>query len=424
MPRALTRAPGGPLSAASAQTVVDSLQGELVHRGLENVRVTIGRGATDVTIEIEYENRSYEQNELDALGIVLGLAAMRTPASVTLLRAVIKQVNLKVLDVTVPAASWLSFVNGGESKAAFASELRISETVHDADMTELAGTRVAARSLFKADVFVRPRVETTLLTEWGVADARFSALPEAQMQVGPGTTVDVRGVIPVDRTRNFPGTVDDPFLDRALVLQALNVPLGAARASLLTQFSAGRYLPGVVGAGNEVALSLAGGILGLKATAVRLGRTFGSLDRWVALGSARARYPAWDATLNVTAGKFLDGDRGVSGDMSRFFGNTEAGVFVRHSGNGTLAGIRFALPLTVRRELPPWRVRPRLPDVYSYEQRSTILGDRNEARSDIGRPLSTDHEVERIFQDRDRAHAAIIRRHVESLRAAVRHLLD
>jgi hypothetical protein len=77
----------------------------------------------------------------------------------------------------------------------------------------------------------------------------------------------------------------------------------------------------------------------------------------------------------------------VAADLSRFFGNPEIGVFFRHTDNGLQAGLRFAVPLTLDKELPPWRVRPRLPDLFSYEQSTTVLTDVNLIRGDIGRTL-------------------------------------
>lgn len=95
----------------------------------------------------------------------------------------------------------------------------------------------------------------------------------------------------------------------------------------------------------------------------RVGPSFPALDRWVALAHGRVRYPPWDFTRSVTAGRLRDGDQGVAGDLSRFFGNTALGAFLRHSDNGSLAGMRLAVPLTLAKELPPWRFRPRWPDL-------------------------------------------------------------
>ncbi len=127
---------------------------------------------------------------------------------------------------------------------------------------------------------------------------------------------------------------------------------------------------------------------------------------------------------SVTAGRFLDGDRGVVLDFSRFLGTTETGVFFRHSEHGSLAGLRFAVPLTVGRELAPSRVRPRFPDLYAYEQRTTVGMGLNFIRNDIGRALVTDREIERVFWNRDRLYPTYVRRHVDDLRQAVRRWID
>jgi hypothetical protein len=144
----------------------------------------------------------------------------------------------------------------------------------------------------------------------------------------------------------------------------------------------------------------------------------------VALANGRVRYPPWDLTLSVTGGRFLDGDLGVATDLSRFFGNTEIGIFFRHTDNGSQAGIRFAVPLTLDKELPPWRVRPRMLDVFPYEQSTTVLTDVNTIRGDIGRPFRTGHEVERVYWNRDRLYPVYIRQHVDMLKLAVRKWID
>jgi hypothetical protein len=155
-----------------------------------------------------------------------------------------------------------------------------------------------------------------------------------------------------------------------------------------------------------------------------VGSSYSDLDRSVALANGRVRYPPWDLTFSVTAGRFLDGDRGVSTDLSRFFGNTEIGVFFRHTDNGSQAGFRFAVPLTLDKELPPWRVRPRLPDLFPYEQSTTVLTDTNTIRGDIGRTLRTGYEVERVYWNRDRLYPVYIRQHVDTLKQAVRKWID
>ena len=316
--------------------------------------------------------------------------------------------------------AFLALVNEQMSAGAFAQQFQVTQQVQWplSSVTPEAATGIGNRSWAKLDVFLRPGIETRILTEVGVADLRFSLLPDAFMQFTPGTVVNVRAAIPVTQTPGFSSTgapgierqLGDPTIDRVLLHQAVRLPLGSWSkwTTGLTQVSVGRFTREEVGIADETALTLLEGMLFVKGTLARVGPSFADLDRWVALANGRVRYPPWDLTLSVTAGRFLDGDQGVAADLSRFFGNTEIGVFLRHSDNGSLAGLRFGIPLTPAKELPPWRVRPRLPDLFAYEQRTTVFTDVNVIRGDIGRALSTGHEIERVYWNRDRLYPVYI----------------
>lgn len=412
----------------SLQVVSERLQAELIEHGLENVRVTVLRLEPDVTVVVEYENRRYNRDELEALGLVLGLAALRTPPLITQMRAIVKEVNIPVLEVSTSVEAFLAFINEQISAGTLAQQLQVTQQVQwpPSAVAPEAATGIGNRSWAKLDVFLRPGIETQLLTEVGVADVRFRLLPDAFMQFTPGTVVNVRAALPVTQTAGFQRALGDPEVDRALLHQAVRLPLGSWSkwATGLTQVSVGRFTREEVGIADETALTFLQGILLVKGTVARVGSSFADLDRWVALANGRVRYPPWDLTLSVTAGRFLDGDQGVTADLSRFFGNTEIGVFLRHSDNGSLAGLRFGMPLTLARELPPWRVRPRLPDVFTYEQRTTVFTDRNIIRGDIGRALSTEHEIERVYWNRDRLYPVYIRQHLDTLKQAVRRWID
>jgi hypothetical protein len=289
-----------------------------------------------------------------------------------------------------------------------------------------ARTRLGNRSWFKVDAFLRPGIETRILTERGVADMRFRLFPDAFVQLTPGTVVNVRGNIPITKTPDFPGRLADPAVDRVLLHQAFRIPLGGWShfANGFTQFSVGRFSLGEVGVANETAFSFAQGLFFLKGTVARLGDSFTDLDRWHALGNVRVRYPPLDLTLSLTGGLFLDQDQGIVVELSRFFGTTEIGLFLRHSNNGSQGGIRLALPLTPAKELKPMYFRPRPPDLFTYTQSTTVFTDRNIIRSDIGRVLSPGHDIERIYWNRDRLYPAYIRQHFDTLKQAVRRWVD
>jgi hypothetical protein len=192
----------------------------------------------------------------------------------------------------------------------------------------------------------------------------------------------------------------------------------------MTQFSLGRFTGEEIGLANETAVSFMDGLFFFKTTLALVGSSLDNLDRWVALANGRVRYPPWDLTLSVTGGLFRDNDAGIAVDLSRFFGTTEIGIVLRHTDKGSIAGIRLGFPLTPAKELKPWYFRPRLPELFEYEQRTTVFTDRNFLFTTIGRSLPLGHEIERIYWNRDRLYPVYIRQHVDTLKQAVRVWVD
>ncbi len=412
----------------SLQVLTEQLQAELMERGLENVRVSVVRLPQDMMVVVEYENRRYNRDELHGLGLVLGLTTTRTPPEVTQVRIVVKEVNLPVLQFTTSPDDFLAFVNEQISSSTFVRKIHVTNQVQRlAEIgTPVVTTAIGNRSWLKLDAFLRPGIETLLLTEISAAELRFTLLPDAFMQLTPGTVGNLRIRIPVTQTENFPGELDDPEIDRMLLHQAFRLPLGkwSRVATGMMQLSVGLFSDEEVGIAQTTATTFLEGLLLFKSTLARVGSSFTDLDTWVALMEGRIRYPPWDLTLSITGGLFLDGDRGVGADLSRFFGHTEIGVFLRHSDHGSLGGLRFAIPLTPAKELKPMRFRPRLPDVFTHEVRTTVFTDRNVVRSDIGRQLGTGHAIEQVYWNRDRLYPVYVRQHVRTLKQAVRRWVD
>jgi hypothetical protein len=250
--------------------------------------------------------------------------------------------------------------------------------------------------------------------------------------------LNVRGDIPITHTEGFDEPLGDPQVDRLLLHQAWRLPMGSwsDRVAGLTQFSVGRFeIRRVnierfqfnikeVGIANETALTFLDGWLFFKTSLAWMGSSFDNLDTWSALGNIRVRYSPLDLTLSLVGGLFLDQDRGVTVTLSRLFGDTRIGVFLRHTDNGSLAGINLEIPLTPAKELKPFWFRPRLPDIFAYSQSTTVFTEHNFLRSDIGRSLSTGFAVETAYWYRARLYPAYVQRHVDTLKQAVRKWVD
>lgn len=413
------RDPRVPASMAAQLTI----EQRLVGFGFENVRVAHEPGLRGSTMAVEYENRRFNRDELDALGIVMGVVAINAPDSVTRVRITIRRVDVPVMTVESSIAAFGAFVNGRITDGAFADQLAISGGGSGSTETR-AGRAPANPSRFKLDLVLRPRVETTLLTDLGIFDTRVSLRPNAIVQLGRGLVLNAQRAIPVSQTRRYPDQIEDPNADRLLVEQALRVPRSRVLgADAITQLSVGRFGHERVGFAHELDVSLADGLVSLGSMVAVFGRTFGDMDHTTALGVVRVRRPDWDLTASLTAGRFLNGDSGGLAELSRFFGATELGFYVRATDRSSVAGVKVGLPLTPARELPPARIRPRLPDVHEQAMQSVILDPVPLLRRDVGLLLATDHNAGLVYRIRDRLQPATVRVHAATLRDAVRRWL-
>jgi hypothetical protein len=412
--RAASSASGLPALAAG----LDALRHDLADAGFENVKVAVGATAEGTTVAVDYENRRYNRDELDALGVVMAITARDAPTTVSRMQVTIRRLDLAVITVASSVRDFTDFVDGRLAPEAFANQLQISDRRPAMSMDESAP--VINRSRFKLDVFAQPIVHTAVLNEVSAFQEQSTLSADGWVQLAPGVTVNGRRTIAWHRDALFPPGFFDTNTDRLLLHAAAPIatPSSWGSASAITQLSIGRFGHYSVGVADEVNVSLAGGRVSLDGTVGAVGRSTRELNTTIALAGARVRIAPLDLTASLTAGRFLEGDDGATAELSRWFGSSELGLYATATRAGQIAGVRFSLPLTPTRELPPWRVRPRLPDVYTQSLHASIKRGDATAKTNIGLTLDTDHDIARAYRDRDRLQAVTIRQHVETIRAS------
>ncbi|MBK3746268.1 YjbH domain-containing protein, partial [Paraburkholderia aspalathi] len=87
-------------------SALDEIAAQLFAAGLERVRV----GMSGRDLVVEYENHRYNQNEADALGIVLGVASVNAPHGTDKIHVVIKKANEPLGEVIVDRDAFAQFV--------------------------------------------------------------------------------------------------------------------------------------------------------------------------------------------------------------------------------------------------------------------------------------------------------------------------
>jgi hypothetical protein len=394
-------------AAQSAARRSGGLVDALVATGFENVRV----GAQGDTLDVAYENRVFNREEWDALGVVMA-EALRHADQARVLRVTLLRVDLPVMQLTSGIDALRQFLAGAVSSEAFARQLGF--VVPPTEMNE----RRSNSSRLHLDLTVRPRIESLLLWEASVADARFSILPEASLHLGKGVSLTGRRAVVLHSTQRFPQEYDEPNADRIL----LNVArrgffLKGSDNGAISQLSVGRFGPREVGAAIQTDIPLAGGAVSVGGMAAAFGEGIDSIRRSVALGTLRVRYPSLGARGIVTVGRFLHGDVGGSVEVERRFGLAEIGFYVQATDIAKMAGVRISVPLTFARDLRPGSVRFRLPEYYDWRKWSQIIA-RNDIRTDVAIPLETGQDLAMVFRGRDRINELWLRSQVERLRAA------
>lgn len=393
----------------------EAVRDRLVAAGLENVRVARRNTAT---LLIHYENRRFQRDELDALGVVLGIAADAAPSEISALEVTLRRTDLPVLVVNTDRATLQRYLEDPASASAFADQLHVD--VPTAGARDATVGPVANGSRFRLDLSAQPRVENNLLTEVSALETRLSLLPEATVQLGRGLSASARKAVVLHTSEKFEGGARDPNADRLLIHQALRLPgaLLPQGVAGIGQLSFGRFGPREVGAMWDQDLLLPSGRWSLGGQVGTFGPTLYKPERSVGIASVRWRDPARGTVISVGGGRFLRGDMGGFAELTRRLGLTEFTFFVRSTDLSNEGGLRVGIPLAPRRDLKPARVRPRMPAFWEHSQRMTLFEEIPFLPVGVALPLETGHEVVRVYAGRDWMQPSVIRSRVWVLREA------
>lgn len=364
------RGPGGAAPAPSApgppRAALRALEGALVEDGLEEVRA----GLAGETLVVEYENNRYDHDEADAVAVVLR-EVDRAGLGDRPIAVVVKRSGLVVAELTFPpggagarAAAGVRFAPG-QRRVAWAS-------ISPRNRRALHSTLVLA-----------PGLRTFVATELGVLDYLVTFRPDLVVPLWPGATAFARAEVPLTWSDSlgdrgyFRDYRTPAHVEYATVHQAVRIAPGlwAMVGGGLFQWTDAGGLGELLwtGAGGTVALGLQGSRTWNERYEERHGLT----------GSVRLRVPRLDGLLLVRGGRFVNGDRGVAVELSRWFGDTQVGVFYTRS-EVSIAGAFFTVPLTFRRDMRPGWLQVRGPRRWGHGVGTVVGEERNLITTGLG----------------------------------------
>lgn len=332
---------------ASAPAVMSRLKDRLVALGFERVRV--GK-LPDGAWAVAYQNRRFAQNEADALGIVLGLAAQAAPESVAQLVISVLKTDQPVLTVRADAGAWRRFIADGMPAGAQAGT-----TFQHGDGLPASGIDWVNDTPGRASwlqLQLSPEINYMVGTEqaafdYSLALRMLASVPlwkgaqlvgAVQQRVASSDNVD-RGDIPV---------VAQLRQDNGLQALALHQSLWLGSYAMLGG-AVGRFEHRAYGAEGQAVVFVPGRDDVIRVRGRKLEKT-SDLPRGAdeALAASYRWAPNPSTWLELGAQRYNDGTSGPSIVLSRWFRDVAAHVFYRRGGERRYAGVEFTFPLTPR----------------------------------------------------------------------------
>jgi hypothetical protein len=317
------------------------LEDALVEIGLEEVRA----GRDGEVIVVEYENSRFNHDEADALYLVL-LEIERVGLAERPLAIVVKRQGLRVAEISVPSAA--------EVAAAPAGSAARPRWRYGAPARRALWISPEPRngSALHSSLVLAPGLRTFVGTEVGMLDWVVSLQPDLIVPLWTGATGFVRADVPLSWSDDLrDGRVLRRYRESRRIVHALLHQAVPLAPGLMAMIGGGVFRSTDAGGLGELLWSPGDGTLALGAQGSWTANDVGE-ERQALTGSARLRIAPLDVSVFVRSGRFVNGDRGTTVDVSRWFGDTQVGVFFNRT-ETAIAGIFFTVPLTPRRDMRP-----------------------------------------------------------------------
>lgn len=339
-----------PNMVATAQDRLDRLARALRAMGLDRVRV----GMLGSELVVEYENHRYQQNEADALGVVLGLAAETAPVATTRVHAITLKAGQVVFETSVDVAAFRAFLRDGDATQV-KNTLGVGRLPgYDADTVQWAsGAAGAGARQTWLRVGLKPLLNYTLGTEYGAFDYSLAVQARGTVNLWRGAVVYADVVQRVTSSVNMdPGYVFASSRHRnGLQTVALQQSLWVG-PSIFTSVGAGQYNHDDWGVEGESILFLPWNADTLHAKGRYMRHQADVLPRIEEAYAGSYRY-RFNANTWIEAGyqQYTDRSTGPSLAFTRWFGDVAVQVFARKGGNNTFVGLELSLPLGPRQAM-------------------------------------------------------------------------
>lgn len=399
------------------QASISSLVSALKNEGFVNVQV----GLSNHKVVVALENRRYNHNQVDGLGVALGIvsshlgqnAAQDIGAASDQFELVMLANQKPVVSVLSDANCYQSFVNG----SAVCDDIQFitRDLPERLDMVDWKTERVNSGTL-DSQIVLSPMVRHGFATEYGVYDYSFAMSSNLYTYLWSGAAIDVRHILPLAESDDFEegGYFEDSAyeneIDRAMVHQFFRLPY----VDIANQVSLGLVKSDYIGARSESAWFSQSGNheLGLEMSYFQHQdekdkNGYANPDRQTFLTRYTFSMPEWDWQFNATAGEFWKGDVGAKFTTSHWFEDIEVSASYQvtkfnDTDEEQFVTVSVKLPLTPWRDMSPGVIQVRGNEAYDFNVTTRVGNDTNYLAAGQGDELVMDNSMLRRYFNRGR----------------------
>ena len=350
--------------------------------------ISIGQDAKGPIVKLE--NYSYNWNQLDALGVAMGVVTQKAFHWPTTRLQIWRHGVPIYLAVGKPSCmfSWLE-QTGFDCGTSEGVQLWAGQHAnYEPDSTVSWWVVNERSSTGRTKMFITPAMDSRVGTEYGTFDSTWGVNFTWQTPLWKGATADVAYVKAVGHSNDYaPGGIFSDFridslLHRVMVHQAVALPLG-----LSARVAYGRLAQVLEGHHSELRWESPEGLHRFTYESSQFSHRYVDFKKEFNMATYRYAIPRLGSTLELKSGTFWHGDKGQMVVSRHWFGDTSLSVFLRRSqfpvgapavfspyGSVpvTSAGVELSIPLTPRREVQAEWLQPRGDDRFSYGLQSVI----------------------------------------------------
>jgi len=389
--------------------------------GLSNLSKTVKKDS----VHISYENTLYNYNDIDALGMVLGIVATSNIAPNIIIS--MKKSNIVYQTVTTNTKEYIKFLKTGNYRSGL---LRFYNS-------ETSLSTMSNSDKFKPLISLQPALRLVDGSEYGDIDYSLSLQAETSMRIAKGTTISTRVNIPISNTDNFKKDAifdyrvrnkgDKVEIDQLLLSQYLQIDTPTPWINL---FQVGQFEKELKGFSYESAISDSSGkhqlmlkIANLKDDIYNTIDWYHNTDkREERLLSYRYYWEGLNSNIKLTAGQFLYGDQGVNFTLKRYFSDLTLQLDLGRTdhklrGESNVGRLSLSIPFGPNR-----RIKTDFVDIsggeFTYQKRKNIV---SKGVSSYAKPFHTEEvsnsfTLDEYYLDRGRFQPSYIKTNYSRLR--------